>query len=233
MSAERTVERRIPRDAAVVINILRSMGVKEWEPRVVNQPWSSSIVRPRPPPRVRFLGIFLHPPRARPRDPHPARARSLTPPTVPVLPPDAGYTSEVLEESQVYAEHAGRETVELDDVKLAVEAKLQTEFTRPAGTEEMHEYAASVNRAPMPPLTNRPGIHMPQDDNLPSANYQFFPRGYHAAEDRRERVDKPVDGGVGGAAGAGAGAGAAVEPTAMEAHDSLGFRVGGGKGTKR
>ena len=37
MSAERTVERRIPRDAAVVINILRSMGVKEWEPRVVNQ----------------------------------------------------------------------------------------------------------------------------------------------------------------------------------------------------
>ena len=138
----------------------------------------------------------------------------------------------MLEESQVYAEHAGRETVELDDVKLAVEAKLQTEFTRPAGTEEMHEYAASVNRAPMPPLTNRPGIHMPQDDNLLSANYQFFPRGYRAAEDRRERVDKPVDGGVGGAA-AGAGAGAAVEPTAMEAHDSLGFRVGGGKGTKR
>ena len=75
----------------------------------------------------------------------------------------------------MYAEHAGRETVELDDVKLAVEAKLQTEFTRPAGTEEMHEYAASVNRAPMPPLTNRPGIHMPQDDNLLSANYQFFP----------------------------------------------------------
>ena len=128
----------------------------------------------------------------------------------------------------MYAEHAGRETVELDDVKLAVEAKLQTEFTRPAGTEEMHEYAASVNRAPMPPLTNRPGIHMPQDDNLLSANYQFFPRGYRAAEDRRERVDKPVDGGVGGAA-AGAGARAAVKPTAMEAHESLGFGSGVGR----
>jgi|TARA_B100001540_G_C15657595_1_gene574044 hypothetical protein len=34
---ERTVERRIPRDAAVVMNILRDMGVTEWEPRVVNQ----------------------------------------------------------------------------------------------------------------------------------------------------------------------------------------------------
>ena len=74
----------------------------------------------------------------------------------------------------MYRSTPGRETVELDDVKLAVEAKLQTQFTRPAGTEEMHEYAASVNRAPMPPLTNRPGIHMPQDDNLLSANYQFF-----------------------------------------------------------
>ena len=104
-------------------------------------------MRPRPPACSFFRVSLLHPPRARPRDPHPARARSLTAPTVPVLPPDAGYTSEVLEESQVYAEHAGRETVELDDVKLAVEAKLQTEFTRPAGTEEMHEYAASVNRA--------------------------------------------------------------------------------------
>ena len=99
----------------------------------------------------------------------------------------------MLEESQVYAEHAGRETVELDDVKLAVEAKLGgVHATR--GHGEMHEYAASVNRAPMPPLTNRPGIHMPQDDNLLSANYQFFPR-YRAAGRSRERVDKPVDGG--------------------------------------
>jgi len=51
MSAERTVERRIPRDAAVVINILRSMGVKEWEPRVVNQ-LMEFVHRASPPPRV-------------------------------------------------------------------------------------------------------------------------------------------------------------------------------------
>ena len=37
MASDRSVERRIPRDAAVVINVLRSMGVEEWEPRVVNQ----------------------------------------------------------------------------------------------------------------------------------------------------------------------------------------------------
>ena len=193
-------------------------------------------MRPRPP---RFVFRVISPrsaPRARPRIPRRARtrARSLTAPSIPISRPDAGYTSEVLEESLVYADHAGRETVGLDDVKLAVAAKLQTEFTRPAGAEEMHEYAASVNRAPMPPLTNRPGIHMPQDDNLLSANYQFFPRGYQVADDRRGGVEAPADRGGGAAgAGAGAGAGAAVEPTAMEAHDSLGFRVGGGKGTKR
>ena len=37
MASDRSVERRIPRDAAVVINVLRRMGVEEWEPRVVNQ----------------------------------------------------------------------------------------------------------------------------------------------------------------------------------------------------
>ena len=37
MASDRSVERRIPRDAAVVINVLRCMGVEEWEPRVVNQ----------------------------------------------------------------------------------------------------------------------------------------------------------------------------------------------------
>ena len=36
-SDHRSVERCIPRDAAVVINVLRSMGVEEGEPRVVNQ----------------------------------------------------------------------------------------------------------------------------------------------------------------------------------------------------
>ena len=132
----------------------------------------------------------------------------------------------------MYAEHAGRETVELDDVKLAVEAKLQTEFTRPAGTEEMHEYAASVNRAPMPPLTNRPGIHMPQDDNLLSANYQFFPRGYRAAEDRRERVDKPVDGGV-GERRRGAGASAARRSNRRRWRRTIVWGSGSGVGRER
>ena len=156
--------------------------MKEWEPRVVNQLMGSSIGRPRPP-ACSFLGSKISPPlrpaRARAASPTPpAPGRSPADPFPSYLPTQAA--DEVLEESQVYAEHAGRETVELDDVKLAVEAKLQTEFTRPAGTEEMHEYAASVNRAPMPPLTNRPGIRMPQDDNLLSANYQFFRMRYHA-----------------------------------------------------
>ena len=44
--------------------------------------------------------------------------------------------------------------------------------------EDMHEIAASLNRLPMPTLNHRPGIHVPQEENLLSANYQFFPRGY-------------------------------------------------------
>jgi hypothetical protein len=149
----------------------------------------------------------------------------------------SGYAGEVLEESRVYAEHAGRDSIALDDVKLAVAAKLETQFVDPVGVEELRAHAAAVNARPLPPLTNRPGIHVPQDENLLGDNYQFFPRGYEMGEggrrgDEGDDDDDDVDAGAGGGGGGGAAAKPPAEPTTMEAHENVGFKVaakGGGK----
>ena len=104
----------------------------------------------------------------------------------------------------MYAEHAGRDSIALDDVKLAVAAKLETQFVDPVGVEELRAHAAAVNARPLPPLTNRPGIHVPQDENLLGDNYQFFPRGYEMGEGGRrgdegdDDDDDDVDAGAGG-----------------------------------
>ena len=82
----------------------------------------------------------------------------------------------MIEEAQVYMEHRGGEEVNLDDVKLAIHALLQNQFVKPPTADTMHQFAHSLNRVPLPPLNNRPGIHVPQDDNLLSANYEYFPR---------------------------------------------------------
>ena len=72
----------------------------------------------------------------------------------------------MLEESRAYAAHADRASISLDDVKLAIAAKLETQFVPPTSAEEMKAYADAVNREPLPALTNRPGIHVAQDENL-------------------------------------------------------------------
>lgn len=151
----------------------------------------------------------------------------------------------MLEEAFFYTEHAGRTEVNLDDVKLAIEAKLQTQYTKPPTAEHMHEHAASLNRIPLPPLNNRPGIHMPQDENLLNANYQFFPRGYEVGEEgirRGQQSDDDDDGGgrVVGGSGSGGGGGtggdtemkdAPTEPTAIDATRAgeVGFKLQGKK----
>jgi transcription initiation factor TFIID subunit 9B len=82
----------------------------------------------------------------------------------------------VLSDSVAYTKHRGGAEVNVDDVKLAVETKLMREFHAPASVEDMRDRAAALNAIPLPELSNRPGIHVPQDDNLLGAHVQYFPR---------------------------------------------------------
>lgn len=144
-----------------------------------------------------------------------------------------GYAAEVLEESRAYAAHADRASVSLDDVKLAIAAKLETQFVPPTSAEEMKAYADSVNSEALPALTNRPGIHVAQDDNLLSPNYQFFPRA-GAAGTRGDGDGDDMDDMDGGDAKRPVPAAAKprAEPTAMEAHEPVKVAVRGSKRKK-
>lgn len=80
-----------PRDARVVRELLRSMGLREgeYEPRVVHQ----------------FLDLAYR------------------------------YVGDVLGDAQVYADHAGKAQIDADDVRLAIQAKVNFSFSQPPPRE--------------------------------------------------------------------------------------------------
>lgn len=79
----------MPRDAKIVKTLLKSMGVDEYEPRVVHQ----------------FLELWYR------------------------------YVVDVLTDAQVYSEHAGKAAIDCDDVKLAIQSKVNFSFSQPPPRE--------------------------------------------------------------------------------------------------
>ncbi|KAL4388064.1 hypothetical protein GQ457_09G005160 [Hibiscus cannabinus] len=82
-------EEDLPRDAKIVKSLLKSMGVEEYEPRVIHQ----------------FLELWYR------------------------------YVVDVLTDSQAYSEHAGKQTIDCDDVKLAIQSKVSFSFSQPPPRE--------------------------------------------------------------------------------------------------
>ncbi|KAF8728948.1 hypothetical protein HU200_018249 [Digitaria exilis] len=122
-----------PRDARVVRELLRSMGLGEgeYEPRVVHQ----------------FLDLAYR------------------------------YVGDVLGDAQVYADHAGKAQIDADDVRLAIQAKVNFSFSQPPPREVLLELARNRNRIPLPKSIAPPGsIPLPpEQDTLLAQNYQLLP----------------------------------------------------------
>ncbi|WVZ57249.1 hypothetical protein U9M48_007654 [Paspalum notatum var. saurae] len=122
-----------PRDARVVRELLRSMGLGEgeYEPRVVHQ----------------FLDLAYR------------------------------YVGDVLGDAQVYADHAGKTQIDADDVRLAIQAKVNFSFSQPPPREVLLELSRSRNRIPLPKSIAPPGsIPLPpEQDTLLAQNYQLLP----------------------------------------------------------
>jgi len=82
-------EEDLPRDAKIVKTLLKSMGVDDYEPRVVQQ----------------FLELWYR------------------------------YVVDVLTDAQVYSEHAGKASIDSDDIKLAIQSKVNFSFSQPPPRE--------------------------------------------------------------------------------------------------
>ncbi|XP_062211503.1 transcription initiation factor TFIID subunit 9-like [Phragmites australis] len=141
-----------PRDARVVRELLRSMGLGEgeYEPRVVHQ----------------FLDLAYR------------------------------YVADVLGDAQVYADHAGKAQIDADDVRIAIQAKVNFSFSQPPPREVLLELARSRNRIPLPKSIAPPGsIPLPpEQDTLLASNYQLLlplkpPPQVEETEDNNEEAN--------------------------------------------
>lgn len=118
----------LPKDAEVMVAILKDMGVTDYEPRVINQ-----------------MLEFTY-----------------------------KYVTDVLDDAQVYSNHAGRREVDMDDVKLAIQTRLDKSFTIPPPRDFLLDIAKHKNNLPLPAIKPQNGVRLPPDRYcLTSTNYRL------------------------------------------------------------
>ncbi|KAI7876159.1 transcription initiation factor IID, 31kD subunit-domain-containing protein [Mucor mucedo] len=119
-----------PRDARIVSLILQSLGVEDYDPKVVHQ-----------------LLEFAH-----------------------------RYTTDVFQDSLIYAEHANKNDLDLDDIQLAIQGRVNHSFTTPPPKEFLLELAQEKNKIPLPLIPEKYGIRLPSDKHcLTGINFSIVP----------------------------------------------------------
>ncbi|OLL24173.1 Transcription initiation factor TFIID subunit 9 [Neolecta irregularis DAH-3] len=71
------------------------------------------------------------------------------------------YTQQILQDAQLYSDHAKSPSITVEDLRLAVVAKANTSFRSPPPKEFMLELAAEKNRKPLPPIGESFGLRLP------------------------------------------------------------------------
>ncbi|XP_073226799.1 transcription initiation factor TFIID subunit 9 [Cicer arietinum] len=138
-------ELAMPRDAKTVKSLLKSMGVEDYEPRVIHK----------------FLELWYR------------------------------YVVDVLTDAQVYSEHASKSAIDCDDVKLAIQSKVNFSFSQPPPREVLLELAQNRNKIPLPKSISGPGVPLPPDqDTLLNPNYQFAIPNKRPADPIEETEDE-------------------------------------------
>ncbi|KAL0113643.1 hypothetical protein PUN28_012645 [Cardiocondyla obscurior] len=120
--------KHIPKDAQVIMSIMKDMGITDYEPKVINQ-----------------LLEFTY-----------------------------RYVTCILDDSKVYANHAKKKFIDLDDVRLAVKMQLERSFTNPPPRDVLLDVARTKNNIPLPFVKPNNGLRLPPDRYcLNSTNYRL------------------------------------------------------------
>ncbi|GJJ70510.1 transcription initiation factor TFIID subunit 9B [Entomortierella parvispora] len=86
------------------------------------------------------------------------------------------YTTDVFQDALLYSEHAGRTEVGLDDVRLAIQGRVNHSFTAPPPKEFLVELAEEKNKVPLPLIPEKYGIRLPHERHcLTAVNFQLIP----------------------------------------------------------
>ncbi|KAL2611269.1 hypothetical protein R1flu_022961 [Riccia fluitans] len=84
------------------------------------------------------------------------------------------YVVDVLGDAQLYSEHAGKQSIDCDDVKLAIQSRINFSFTQPPSRETLLELAKVRNSIPLPKIIGGPGVALPlEQDSLIAPTYQL------------------------------------------------------------
>lgn len=111
-----------------MMQILKDMGITEYEPRVINQ----------------MLEFTYR------------------------------YVTTIIEDAKIYSTHAKKSTVDADDIKLAIQCRMDQSFTSPPPRDFLMEVARQKNQAPLPLIKPYTGPRLPPDRYcLTAPNYRL------------------------------------------------------------
>lgn len=141
-AAAASAQKPLPKDAQVMVAILKDMGITDFEPRVINQMLEFSY----------------------------------------------RYVTNVLDEAKAVSNHARKKTVDVDDVKLAVQMYAEQNLTSPPTRDVLLETARTKNAVPLPIPRATSGMRLPPERHcLTACNYRLRnkpkrgPPGYGAS----------------------------------------------------
>ncbi|XP_077053031.1 transcription initiation factor TFIID subunit 9 [Siphateles boraxobius] len=118
----------VPKDAQVMMQILKDMGVTEYEPRVINQ----------------MLEFTYR------------------------------YVTTIIEDAKIYSTHAKKSSVDADDIRLAIQCRVDQSFTSPPPRDFLLDIARQKNQTPLPLIKPYTGPRLPPDRYcLTAPNYRL------------------------------------------------------------
>lgn len=84
------------------------------------------------------------------------------------------YVTSILQEAQVFSSYAKKDSIDLDDVRLAVNMQTDKTLTSPPPKELLLEVAREKNNQPLPPIKSHNGLRIPFDKyTLIGTNYKL------------------------------------------------------------
>ncbi|XP_042567025.1 transcription initiation factor TFIID subunit 9-like [Cyprinus carpio] len=118
----------VPKDAQVMMQILKDMGITEYEPRVINQ----------------MLEFTYR------------------------------YITTIIEDAKIYSTHAKKSTVDADDIRLAIQCRVDQSFISPPPRDFLLDIARQKNQTPLPLIKPYTGPRLPPDRYcLTAPNYRL------------------------------------------------------------
>ncbi|KAJ2816378.1 Transcription initiation factor TFIID subunit 9 [Coemansia sp. 'formosensis'] len=98
------------------------------------------------------------------------------------------YTVDVLQDAMVYAEHAKKADIDMEDVRLAIQGRVNYSFASPPEKEFLLELAEERNKHPLPIIPEKYGIRLPPEKHtLTGVNFHIVP------EQRNSQRSQPAN----------------------------------------